>query len=669
MKTCLLALTALLFLGAMAAAQPPDTIWTRAYGGTATDEADAICPISTGGFYVAGRSRALSPQWDVWLLRINDLGDTLWTRAIGGAGNDFGTAVCEAEDGGAIVVGSTESFGAGSNDVYLVRTNGQGDTLWTRAYGGTSADFGYGIVRTFDGGYAVCGSKGTAAQSLNMYLLKFSATNQLQWQRDYGASNVDEAFALRQTADGGFVLAGRSVPPGESVPDMYVVRVTAAGDTVWTHRYSAQAWEEATGILETVDGGFLVTGWVHETGGDPFDFYVVKTTAAGAVQWSHTYGGSANDRATSVQQATDGGYIVGGYTTSYGAGNNDFYFVKLTTSGDTLWTRTNGGGGSDILYGLAVTPDGGYIAAGSTMSFGGGSMNGWAVRLSGFSGVGGTVRDMVTHQPLAGVHVGAVGQAHYVVSDVLGHYVLTLPPDTSYSIITFGPCVGRDTVAEVPVFQDSITALDLAVGVPHSDVPQTSVNIVAHNHMASSETLRIYNTGMGVLDMHVTTSTVSPARPWLSVNPAITQIEPGDSAHIVVTVTPDTTDTGVFDYYGYLTLHSNSCPDSARQVDVIAIVLDADDGLAAAPLSFSLGAYPNPFNPSTTLTFTLPKDEVAKLIIYDITGRAVQTLMEGFQSAGVHHFTINASAWASGLYLARLQTPSTSLMQKLLLLK
>jgi hypothetical protein len=667
MKNCLLALISLLF-AACALAQPPDTVWTNAIGAGGNDEADGVCTAANNGFYMVGRTRSFGGQQEVWLVRMDEGGDTLWTRHYGGSVNDVGSAICEVGDG-AVIVGSTESYGAGFSDLYVIRVTATGDTMWTRAYGTAQFDFGYGVVTTLDGGFAACGSVGTTGQSLNMYLLKFSADGTLQWSHNYGGSNVDEAFALRQTEDGGYLVAGRSVPVGSSWPDMYVVRTNAAGDTLWTHRYGGTDWEEATGILETADGGCLVTGWQYTQDGAQWNFYVVKATTTGAQEWAHAFGGDGYERAYTAQQATDGGYIVGGVTTSSGSGGHDFYFVKLTTIGDTLWTKVLGGSGNDDLFGICITSDGGYLGVGATSSYGHGAGDAWAVRLAGFAGVGGFVRDVATNQPLPNVWVSAIGQSHHVVSDPQGHYVLTLAPDTTYDIITYGPCSGRDTVESVPIFQDSITAVDLLVGVPHGVVPQSSLNIITHNHVTTVDTLRIYNDGLGVLDVRVTASTVAPESAWLSVQPDTREIAPGDSGWVGVIVSPDTTDDGVFDYVGFLTVHSNSCPDSAIRVDVLATVLEANDHRPALVTTYALAAYPNPFNPTTTLVFTLPHDEQAALTVYDVSGRTVETLTSGFLPAGVHRFTFNAAALPSGIYFVRAHTPSTMLTQKLLLLR
>lgn len=658
----------LLTLCAHAQPEPPDTLWTHTYGGANVDEALGVCATTDGGYVAVGRSRSFSAQFDVYAVRVNSMGDTLWTRTYGGNATDEANDVSEIPGIGFAIAGTTQSFGAGLSDIYVICIAENGDTLWTRTFGTSGLDFGYAVTTTLDGGIAVAGTTTVPNQSINMSLMKLNSQGDILWSRTYGDTNVDEAFSINQTPDGGFLLSGRTVPTGASVPDMYAVRTNSAGDTLWTRRVGNDDWEEGAGAIETSDGGTIVAGW-KQVPGNSTDFYVVKTAANGTVLWSHTFGGSGVDRATSIRQSTDGGSILGGYTTSMGAGSSDMYFIKLDTNGDTTWTRTAGGAGADYLYAIAITADGGYIAAGATNSFGLGGSDVWLVCLSGFSGVAGFVRDSVTGEALSNVWVGAIGQPFRARSDAVGYYVLTLPPDITYDIITFGACVGRDTVWSIPIFQDSITALDLLVEVPHGVVPQTSLNIVAHNHITETDTLRIYNEGLGVLDFTIAAETISPPTDWLTVEPASGSIPAGDSIHVAVNVLADTTDDGAFDFYGSLTVRMNSCPDSAVPVNVIASILDADDKPNLLPSSFTLSAYPNPFNPVTTLSFSLPHDDAVTLIIYDLLGREVRRLLDAPFASGMHRVTFDASDLPSGLYVARLHTSKANLSHKMLLMK
>jgi hypothetical protein len=669
MRICVLALFTTLLCAAATLAQPPDTMWTRAYGGTGPDEAFGVCAVSDGGFVAVGRSRSFSSEYNVFAVRVDAMGDTLWMRSYGGAGLDHAAGVCEVAGDGFLIAGYTTSFGAGFYDAYVIRLSNTGDTLWTRTYGTSGADFGYAIVPTADGGFAVAGSSAMSGPSLDAWLLKADANGNVIWQHTYGSTSTDEAFSLQRTSDDGYLLAGRSVPPNGMGTDMYAVRTNSAGDSLWTRRYGNDDWEEGAGAVETMDGGVFIAGWKRSSSNYDYNCFVVQADVNGNQMWSATYGGALMDRATALRQSSDGGAILAGYTASSGAGASDYYFLKFDTNGDTIWSRTCGGSGDDLLHALDVTSDGGYIAAGISNSYGHGSGDFWLVRLPGSAGVAGFVRDSVTNDPLPNVWVSAIGQMNRTRSDALGYFVLALPPGSTYDIITYGQCVARDTAFGVPVFIDSLTMRDLVLGIPEGVVSQTSVNIVAHNHITATETLMVYNTGLGVLDYSVTVNTVPPSGGWLSVVPASGFALPGDSAQLAVQVTADTTDDGVYDLFGWLIVHMNSCPDSVPRVDVIATILDADDPAALPPSTFSLSAYPNPFNPTTTLSFALPHEDRVELVIFDLLGREVRHLLDTRFAAGVHRVTFDAADLPSGLYIARLHTSTATLLQKLMMLK
>jgi len=255
--------------------------------------------------------------------------DTLWTRTYGGSSDDGAYSVQQTTDGGYIVAGYTASFGAGNEDFYLAKTNSQGDTLWTRTYGGSDYDDASSVQQTADGGYVVAGSTYSfGAGSYDFYLVKTNGQGDTLWTRTYGGSDLDVAYSVQQTANGGYIVAGETRSFGARDADLYLVKTDSQGDTVWTRTYGGSSEDWANSVDTTPDGGYIVAGATESFGAGSYDFYLVKTNGQGDTLWTRTYGGSYVDGARSVQRTADGGYIVAGGTESFGAGLVDFYLVK-----------------------------------------------------------------------------------------------------------------------------------------------------------------------------------------------------------------------------------------------------------------------------------------------------------------------------------------------------
>jgi uncharacterized delta-60 repeat protein len=379
---CLLAVPAL--------AQPgPHTLWTRTYGASDYDVAYSVQQTADGGYILAGWTASFGAgSNDFYVVKTDGQGDTLWTRTYGGSSDDEAFSVQQTADGSYILAGWTESFGAGSRDFYLVKTNSQGATLWTRTYGGSRDDRAFSVRRASDGGYIVAGytySFGVGTPSYaNMYLVKTDGQGDTLWTRAYGGSRWEEARCVQPTADGGHIVAGTTNSFGAGTPsysNFWLIRTNSQGDTLWTRTYGGGSNEYAYSVQQTADGGYIMAGYTQSFGAGSVDFYVVKTNNQGDTLWTRTYGGSSIDWASSVQQTADGGYIVAGYTQSFGAGYYDFYVVKTNGQGDTLWTHTYGGSGDDEAYSVQQTADEGYIVTGYTNSFGAGLYDFYLVRM------------------------------------------------------------------------------------------------------------------------------------------------------------------------------------------------------------------------------------------------------------------------------------------------
>jgi hypothetical protein len=352
-------------------------VWSRTYGGSSYDDGWYGQQTTDGGYIVTGETQSFgSGGGDVYLIKSDSLGDTLWTRTYGGIYSDYGFSVQQTTDGGYVVVGRTLSFGTGNVDVYLIKTDSTGDTLWTRTYGGSGYDEGIFVQQITDGGYIVAGyTSSFGAGGYDAYLIKTDSFGDTLWTCSYGGSNDDYGSSVQQTTDGGYIVVGLTGSFGVGHDDVYLIKTDSIGDTLWTRTYGGSSYDQGYSVQQTTDGGYIVAGRTLSFGASDGDIYLIKTDSIGDTLWTRTYGGSNEERGYWAQQTTDGGYIVSGLTSSFGAGSYDAYLIKTDSLGDTLWIRTYGGYWDDRGFWAQQTTDGGYIVSGMTQSFGAGNFD------------------------------------------------------------------------------------------------------------------------------------------------------------------------------------------------------------------------------------------------------------------------------------------------------
>ncbi|MBL4658332.1 MAG: SprB repeat-containing protein, partial [Flavobacteriales bacterium] len=289
--------------------------------------------------------------------------------AIGGPTSEFGYSVTQTSDGGYIVGGYTNSYGQGSNDLYLVKTNSLGDTAWTKTYGGTSIDDGYTVQQTTDGGYLMVGSTQMGPGGQSIYVVKVNSVGDSIWERAYGGASSDDARGAVETIDGGYVIAGSTYNQGAGTSDAYLFKINGLGDTLWSRSYGGTSSEYFQDVKQTIDGGFIVTGTTQSFGAGGIDVYLIKTDSLGDTLWTRTFGSSSSDYGESVIEVSTGGYLIGGYS-QLGPGAYAAYMVRTDASGNTLWTRAYGGTASEKAYAVIENSFGEFIMVGSTTSFG-----------------------------------------------------------------------------------------------------------------------------------------------------------------------------------------------------------------------------------------------------------------------------------------------------------
>jgi hypothetical protein len=334
------------------------------------DYGNSVQPTFDGGYIISGYKN--DGDADAYLIKTDANGDTLWTRTYGGVSSDLGNFVQQTADSGYIIVGHTLSFGAGLLDVYLIKTNSIGELLWTKSYGSSGYDMGLYVEQTSDGGYILTGkTKNTSTTNDNAYIIKTDSSGDTLWTKVYGVTDIIDGFCGYQTPDGGYIFCGSIEVFGSSYTDGWLLKTDANGNQLWAKTYGGPDDESFRSVQLTMDGGYIMTGNSYGFGAGDYDVYLVKADSNGSMVWSKTFGNAGNDNSGFVQQTADGGYCISGSSWSFNTGNNfQSYIIKTDANGDTLWTRIFGGV-YDAATSIHQTSDSGYIITGVT-SYGAG---------------------------------------------------------------------------------------------------------------------------------------------------------------------------------------------------------------------------------------------------------------------------------------------------------
>jgi len=325
-----------------------------------------------------------------------------WQKCLGGSGDDEVFSIQQTVDGGYIVAGRTESNDGdvsgnhGGVDCWVVKLTSLGTMEWQKAIGGSGSDIGWDIQQTNEGGFIVAGSSDSNDGdvsgnhgSVDYWVVKLSSIGSIEWQKSFGGTSYDEARSIQQTNDGGFIVAGSTFSNDGDVsgnhgayetPDFWVVKLSSLGTIEWQKSLGGSSYDFAFSIQQTNDGDYIVAGSSYSNDVDvlgnhgSWDCWVVKIINTGTIEWQKCLGGTGDDEAHSIQQTNDGGYIVAGSSASNDVdvlgnhGSWDCWVVKISNTGTIEWQKSLGGSSRDKAYCIQQTIDGGYIVAGYSNS-------------------------------------------------------------------------------------------------------------------------------------------------------------------------------------------------------------------------------------------------------------------------------------------------------------
>ncbi|MCB9357700.1 MAG: carboxypeptidase regulatory-like domain-containing protein [Calditrichaeota bacterium] len=645
--------------------------------------------------------------------------DTLWSRNFQLEGRCYLYDVTQASEDIVVACGYRAPTGSSTNWDYLMAAYSlDGDSLWARTYLETETEESLEGIITLAEDTVVAVGYGQGGYAVSMLALRAS-TGELLWNRSYAPSGGGRTKArdIVKLADGRFAVAGYRLLGTSS--DAWILLCEANGDTVWTRNFGGQGTDIANGILQLESGNLVVGGISRASNFSDWDQWTFEVDLNGnQVGNGLTFNGGDDDFCYSVARDPLSNYwLIGrsgtdvngigvvtvlppddapstlifsspGFSDQFRSGiawfdgmlfvgrsgtsvtRSSFYMRAINDQHESIWTWRFGTLGTDGgLNNIAQLSDGGAIACGTMIApEDTTSIRGYFLRVLPPAGVQGRVTGLSDGEPVPGARVFAAGQDRYTITDIEGRYRLELAPG-QYDVVVTGACIESDTAYGVTIAENGLSDHDFTPGQAELTDLQSSINVIAPNHESGSATLILQNSGTGALSFSLEAVGVAPTGSWMSVSPAEGVVPVGEEAVIQVIVEADTTDDGVYDFFGHVVVHTNSCPDTVIAVPVLATILDTETP-ATLPNEFSLSpAFPNPFNSSTTLTLALPQETTLRLEVFNVQGRLVETLAASRYSAGNHTINIDLSGSATGVYLLRAEALGAVVTQKLLYLR
>jgi hypothetical protein len=307
---------------------------------------------------------------DLYIMKTDLNGNMLWQKIYGGARPDYPYSLCETSDGNFFVTGFTQSFGPGDYDVYLIKFDGNGEKIWEKTYAGWGNDEAREIIKTSDNNYMIAGTSSSTnwTSNQNAFLMKIDVNGDVIWRKFYGGPAKEYGNGVKECSDGGFILTGQTFSFGQG-GNTYLVKTNASGDTLWTRHWGGPLAEEGVSIVTHSDGSSTLA--VRDsTSNQDIDVRIMKVDASGSVLFDKVYGGTMKDTPKTINKTADGGFIIGAISRSFGWINPDMWLMKFNSIGDTSWTKRYGHTDHEHCHMAKEHIDGGILAIGHARSWG-----------------------------------------------------------------------------------------------------------------------------------------------------------------------------------------------------------------------------------------------------------------------------------------------------------
>lgn len=464
------------------------------------------------------------------------------------------------------------------------------------------------------------------------------------WTRHYGGAGDEFCHRIRATLSDGFVMVGSTTSAGAGGKDGYIFVTTQSGTPAWSQIYGGVRDDEFWDVVQLFTSEYVVAGTTHSFGGGGDDFWLMKLSSTGDSLWSHTYGGIGDQRCVALQATTDGGYILAGNSYPFMDPRADMFLVKTDASGYELWNHTIGDTANDAVAGVVQLPAGGYFMVGEREVLHGTQVGNepYAVKTSssGFP-VWEELYEGIFPAHCTSVRPAPIGG--YILGATADHY-------------THGEGLYTESMM-IKLTADGIAEWVMACGIPYDDEVHEAAPTPDHGYVAVGSR----HDPDQPLDGFMVKVNVDGDTLWTksfggSEDDALESVLPWYNGRCAVA--------------GYTRSYSAN-----HNADLWLVMLDsvyavsADRPVVHAPDQYSLSAFPNPFNPVTEISFTVSRTQRVKLPVYDVAGRQVRLLADEVFAAGEHRLNFDGRELPTGIYFARLQAKGAVKTQKLLLLK
>lgn len=384
----------------------------KTFGGSKNDVFNAVVSALDGGYATLGFTQSndfdittkIKEDFDYFLMRFDAEDNLIWSKTYGGSDDDRGADIISTSDGGFLLFGSSKSTdgnassNAGNQDLWAIKIDRDGGVIWEKSFGFSGPDVGYSVIQTSDNGYLITGeldvtSSGGQGNSKiakrhaggDFWAIKLTSSGDKEWTRYFGGSFTETPFAVIQTSDNAYIIAGSSDSKDVDIKnnigtyDFWVIKIAIDGSLIWERNFGGTEIDEARGITNTNDGNILIVGDTRSSdenvsmNNGAADVWVIKIDLNGNLIWEKTIGGTSFDVARSVSKTQDGGFLISGSSRSLdngftNNGQNDGLLLKLDNNGNLEWQKTFGGSETDFLYDAIELNNKKIIAVGESAS-------------------------------------------------------------------------------------------------------------------------------------------------------------------------------------------------------------------------------------------------------------------------------------------------------------